>query len=76
MATGTINQGLTLKKIAITGTVGSDLYFEVDDKLPQGSVAVAVLTGSGYLCAASTQTEHQYIKCTSTGTKTFTVAYI
>ena len=76
MATGTIKQGLPLKTITITGTPDADLYLRIDDKLPQGSVAVALLRGVGYLCAASISTDAQLIKCSSSGERTFKIAYI
>lgn len=76
MATGTIKQGLTLKTITITEAPDADLYIRIDDKLPQGSVAVALLRGTGYLCAASTNSDAQLIKCLSSDRKTFKIAYI
>lgn len=73
MATGTIKQGLTLKTATVTGTTDSELFIGLTNKLPQGSVAVALTSGAGYLCTAG---NGQYIRCWTAGTRTFTVVYI
>ena len=76
-----LKSGLTniVKVITLTGSTDADGYFRVDNQLPAGSVAIAVLLGTAgtFLCAGSPTKNQQFvISPIKSDTITVNIAYI